>query len=177
MAHLFLGFCELATGSGPTADIERIATPVLEGMGFRLVRVRVSGAQKTRLQVMVERIEGSEISLDDCAAISRVLSPVLDVEDTLPGAYVLEVSSPGIDRPLTRLDDFTRFRGREARIETAGPHAGRRRFRGRLEGVVGATVRIAVEGAVQELAFAEIERANLVVTDEIITASLKKRAR
>lgn len=167
----------MATGPGPAADIERIVMPVLEGMGFRLVRLRVGGARALRVQIMAERLDGSDISLDDCAAISRVVSPALDVEDPLAGSYVLEVSSPGLDRPLTRLEDFVRFRDREAKIETADVRAGRRRFRGRIAGAEDGRVRIAAEDAVHEIPFDEIIRANLVVTDELINASLKKRAR
>ena len=102
---------------------------------IRSYYVLLSGDHRPKLQIMVERQDGAPVSVDDCAAASRLVSTVLDVEDPLSGPYVLEVSSPGIDRPLTRLGDFERFAGFEARVELRVPVAGRRRFRGRLRGV------------------------------------------
>jgi len=154
--------------------IERMVAPTVEAMGFRVVRVQLSGRDSVRLQVMVERADERPIQVDDCAAVSRAISAVLDVEDPIAGAYTLEVSSPGIDRPLVRLGDFERFVGREARVETARPIDGRRRFRGRLLGVAGDSVRMAVEGAEVALPYSDIERAKLVVTDELIAATGKR---
>lgn len=154
--------------------IERMVAPTVEAMGFRVVRVQLSGRDSVRLQVMVERADEGPIQVDDCAAVSRAISAVLDVEDPIAGAYTLEVSSPGIDRPLVRLGDFERFVGREARVETARPIDGRRRFRGRLLGVAGDSVRMAVEGAEVALPYSDIERAKLVVTDELIAATGKR---
>jgi ribosome maturation factor RimP len=154
--------------------IERMVAPTVEAMGFRIVRVQLSGKESMHLQVMVERADGQPIQVDDCAAVSRAISAVLDVEDPIAGAYTLEVSSPGIDRPLVRLGDFERFVGREARVETARPIDGRRRFRGRLLGVAGDSVRMTVEGAEVALPYRDIQRAKLVLTDELIAATGKR---
>jgi ribosome maturation factor RimP len=154
--------------------IERMVAPTVEAMGFRVVRVQLSGKDSMRLQVMVEREDERPIQVDDCAAVSRAISAVLDVEDPIAGTYTLEVSSPGIDRPLVRLGDFQRFVGFEARVETARPIDGRRRFRGRLLGVAGESVRMAVEGAEVALPYDDIQRAKLVLTDELIAATGKR---
>lgn len=124
--------------------IEALITPAVQAMGYDVVRVLVSGQQRPVLQVMAERVDGAPMTVDDCADISRALSALLDVEDPITGAYTLEVSSPGIDRPLTRLADFVRFAGFEARVESALPIDGRKRFRGTLMGVQDEQVRIAV---------------------------------
>jgi len=126
--------------------VEALLQPVLEAMDFDLVRVMVQGTVRTTLQVMAERRDGGAMTVDDCADISRAVSAVLDVEDPLPGSYTLEVSSPGIDRPLVRSQDFERFTGFEAKIETARPISGRKRFRGKLLGTTQAGVRIALAG-------------------------------
>ena len=115
-----------------TSHILAIIDPCVEAMGYEVVRVQVSGTQRRVLQVMAERSDRKAMTVDDCADLSRAISAVLDVEDPMPGEYVLEVSSPGIDRPLTRLADFERFRGFEARVELHAPVDGRRRFKGRL---------------------------------------------
>src|SRR6056297_3500273 len=115
--------------------VHDIIEPAAEAMGYELVRVHLSGGRRPVLQVMVERADRAPMNVDDCAEVSRAVSAVLDVEDPVPGEYVLEVSSPGIDRPLTRLADFERFAGFEAKVETEAPIEGRKRFRGRLEGV------------------------------------------
>src|SRR5690606_25713880 len=104
-------------------------------MGYDVVRVRFTGDSGRTLQIMVERQDRRPMTVDDCADVSRQVSALLEVEDPVPGSYVLEVSSPGIDRPLVRLDDFSRFAGFEARLETGQPVAGRRRFRGRIKGI------------------------------------------
>jgi len=140
-------------------------------MGYEIVRVHLSGGQRPVLQVMAERADGAPMTVDDCADISRTVSALLDVEDPIQGAYSLEVSSPGIDRPLTRLKDFERYAGFEARVETRGPIDGRRRFRGVLKGVAGETVRLEVEGGLAELPFDGILRAKLVLTDALIAAN------
>jgi ribosome maturation factor RimP len=150
--------------------IERIITPTVEGMGYELVRLTVSGGHRKTLQVMAERKDGLNMSLDDCALLSRAVSAVLDVEDPIEGAYSLEVSSPGIDRPLTRPKDYDRFAGFEAKLETRAPIDGRKRFKGKLLGVEGETVKIEVEGAALALPLEEIEKAKLVLTDDLIAA-------
>lgn len=157
--------------------IEELITPTVEGMGFSVVRVQLSGQQRLRLQVMAERHDGQAMLVDDCAALSRAISAVLDVEDPVPGAYTLEVSSPGIDRPLVRLDDFERFAGYEARVETARPIDGRRRFKGRLLGVTGDMVCLRIEGVAVELPYLDIRRAKLILTDELLAAAEKQHSK
>jgi ribosome maturation factor RimP len=144
-------------------------------MGYRLVRARFFGGGQPRLQVMAEREDDGTMTVDDCADLSRAISAVLDVEDPLPGSYLLEVSSPGMDRPLVRIGDFERFAGYEARIETGRPIDGRKRFRGKLLGVSQGIVKIALDGAQAEVPFEDIAAAKLVVTDSLIEASLKQR--
>lgn len=151
--------------------IGRLVEPSLNAMGYDLVRVHLSGGQDLRLQIMAERLDGEGMTVDDCADISRNVSAILDVEDPIKSAYTLEVSSPGIDRPLVRLADFERFAGFEARVESAAPVDGRKRFRGKLIGVEDDRVKIDVEGTTYAVPFDEIHRAKLVLTDELIAAS------
>ncbi len=151
--------------------VERCIAPAMEDMGYELVRVLLSGKQRPRLQIMAERIDGTPMTVEDCADISRHISVLLDVEDPINGTYTLEVSSPGIDRPLVRLKDFDRFAGFEARIETSRPIDGRKRFRGRLLGVEGETVRVNVEGSTADLPYADIQRAKLIMTDDLLAAT------
>ena len=150
--------------------IERIITPTVEGMGYELVRLTVSGGQRKTLQVMAEPKDGRNMSLDDCSHLSRAISAALDVEDPIEGAYSLEVSSPGIDRPLTRAKDYERFAGFEAKLETRAPIDGRKRFKGKLLGLAGQNIRIEVEGVELALPLEEIEKAKLVLTDALIAA-------
>jgi ribosome maturation factor RimP len=152
--------------------IAAIEKPAAE-MGFRLVRVRLIGLKRKRLQVMAERKDGS-MPLEDCALLSRGLSQVLDAADPIPGEYDLEVSSPGIDRPLVSLEDFDRFAGCEVKLETAHMIDGRRRFRGKLLGVAGETVRIALPEGEMEIPFALLADARLVLTDALIAEDLKR---
>lgn len=157
-----------AAGMDLRDRIERMITPTVEGLGFAIVRVQVTGKRTPHVQVMAEPREGGTMTVDDCAEISRAISAVLDVDDPIAGAYTLEVSSPGIDRPLTRLEDFRRFAGLEAQIEADRPVDGRRRFRGRLAGVAGDAVEIEVDGQPMRLPHADIRRAKLVLTDELL---------
>ena len=164
--------------TGLAADFAQVAEPVLEGMGFRLVRVLVTGAVDRIVQIMAERPDGS-INVDDCEQISKGLSPVLDVADPLDGKYRLEISSPGIDRPLVRPSDFEDWSGHEARIETKEPVDGRKRFKGLLEGFEDGEVRIAADAGklgIQHLGFPIhlIEDAKLVLTDELIRDALTR---
>jgi ribosome maturation factor RimP len=147
--------------------------PTLQAMGYALVRVAlVGGAARPTLQLMAERIDGAAMSVDDCADISNAVSAVLDVEDPINGAYVLEVSSPGIDRPLVKKGDYERFAGFEARLEMAEPVSGRKRFRGRLLGTQADAVKVKLDtGEEVELPLARIARAKLVLTDDLIAAS------
>ncbi len=166
----------LKTEEGLARKVAEIIEPAIEGLGFRLVRVRLTGDGGQTLQVMAERPDGS-LNIDDCELISRTLSPLLDVEDPIAGAYALEVSSPGIDRPLVRPSDFERWAGFEAKIEMAQMIAGRKRFRGRLEGFEDDEIRLwfkendGADPVVVGLAFENVASAKLVMTDELIKAS------
>ena len=158
--------------------IAEIITPVLEGMGFELVRVRLMGGNTKTLQIMAERPDGG-IEVDQCAEISTAVSATLDVEDPLEDAYTLEVSSPGIDRPLTRLKDFETWEGYEAKLETAEMIDGRRRFKGTLQGTEGSEVLIEIEVNGEPvtigLQFDWLSDAKLVLTDDLIRDVLKAR--
>jgi len=154
-----------ASASDLAERVEDMIGPALHAMGFDVVRVLLKGGPGALLQIMAERRDGTPMSVDDCAGISRTVSALLDVDDPIPGAYTLEVSSPGIDRPLVKERDFVRFAGREARIETREPVAGRRRFRGTLEGVENGTVRIVTEDGPAEVSFRNIQKAKLVLDD------------
>lgn len=159
------------TSEGRAETIESLVAPSLQAEGFDIVRVLFSGDRRPKLQIMVERQDGRAVNVDDCALASRLVSAVLDVEDPVSGSYVLEVSSPGIDRPLTRLQDFERFAGFEARVELRVPVEGRRRFRGRLMGVEQDRIRLETEQEQVELSFDDIQKAKLVLTDDLIAAS------
>ncbi|HET7594603.1 MAG TPA: ribosome maturation factor RimP [Stellaceae bacterium] len=154
-----------------TGKIEAIIAPSLEAMGYRVVRIAVTGGRRATLQIMAERADDAAMTVDDCADISRTVSALLDVADPIDSAYFLEVSSPGIDRPLVKREDFTRFAGHEARVELNTPVDGRKRFRGRLEGIDGDRVQLVVDGAPVALPFPAITRAKLVLTDELIAAT------
>ena len=151
-----------------------IITPVIEDMGYELVRVRLMGGKTNTLQIMAEKPQGG-IEVDDCADISNAVSAVLDVEDPLTDAYALEVSSPGIDRPLTRLKDFEEFEGYEAKLETSEMIDGRKRFKGVLAGVEDNDVLINIEEGTVGLQFDWLADAKLVLTDELIKDMLKAR--
>lgn len=151
-----------------------IITPVIEDLGYELVRVRLMSGKTTLLQIMADKPDGG-IEVDDCAVISNAVSAVLDVEDPILDAYALEVSSPGIDRPLTRLKDFAMFEGYEAKIETGELIGGRRRFKGELAGVEGEEVLINVEEGTIGLQFDWLTDAKLVLTDELIKEMLRQR--
>lgn len=164
---------------GLAARIAAIVEPVLEDLGYRLVRVRVSGLDGCTVQIMAERPDGS-MTIDDCEAASRAISPVLDAADPVDRAYRLEVSSPGIDRPLVRRSDFERYAGHLIKLEMAVPVDGRRRFRGLLVGTEGDAARIrrsdAAAGEPEEilLPIEEMLEAKLVLTDALIAQSLKR---
>jgi ribosome maturation factor RimP len=154
------------------ARLAAIVEPTLTGMGYELVRVAVTGRERPTVQVMADKGDGSEISVADCEAISHALGAVLDVEDPLPGAWSLEVSSAGIDRPLTRLKDWNRFAGHLARAETHAPIEGRRRFSGIVLGADegGARLRLDDDSEIV-LPLDAIRRAKLVLTDALIAAT------
>jgi ribosome maturation factor RimP len=164
-------------GTGLPIDTNQIAgiiEPSLDAMGYRLVRVAVLGAGRTTLQIMAERRDEAPMTVDDCADISRSVSALLDVADPIASAYTLEVSSPGIDRPLVRPEDYDRFAGFEARIEVSRPISGRKRFRGRLLGRSGDTVRLIAEVGEIEVPLSAIARAKLVLTDDLLALAQGK---
>ena len=152
--------------------------PSLEAMGYGLVRVmQTGGKQRPTLQIMAERRDEQAMTVEDCAEISRSVSALLDVADPIAGAYMLEVSSPGIDRPLVKPEDFDRFAGGEAKIELNAPLDGRKRFRGRLLGRSGGDVRLVAGDAGEiRLPLAGIARAKLVLTDDLIAPAQPKPA-
>ncbi|MGH1423634.1 MAG: ribosome maturation factor RimP [Pseudooceanicola sp.] len=154
--------------------LAEIVTPVIEDMGFELVRLRLMGGNSQTLQIMAER-PGGGIEVEDCAQISNAVSAVLDVEDPIQDQYALEVSSPGIDRPLTRLKDFDTYEGYEVRIETTQMIEGRKRFKGVLAGVEGDEVLINIDIGTVGLKFDWLADAKLVLTDELIKEMLKAR--
>jgi len=164
---------------GLPARVAAIIEPVLHQLGFRLVRVRVSGAEGCTVQIMAERPDGS-MSVEDCEEVSRALSPVLDVADPIDRAYRLEISSPGIDRPLVRKSDFDRFSGHLVRVEMNIAVNGRKRFKGTLAGTEGEAVRIARDEAPEGeepsvlLPIEDMGEAKLVLTDELVTEALRR---
>ena len=173
----------LVVEPGMAARVSAVAGPVLQALGYRLVRIKISGEAGCTVQIMAERPDGS-MQIDDCEAISRALSPVLDVADPIDRAYRLEISSPGIDRPLVRESYFRRAVGHEARIEMAVPVNGRKRFRGVLEAIdsldgrVHARVRLPADekadSSIVDLALADMAEARLVLTDDLIRATLRR---
>jgi ribosome maturation factor RimP len=164
---------------GLSARVASIVEPVIEGLGYRLVRVRVSGSDGCTVQVMAERADGT-MTIEDCEICSRALSPVLDADDPVDRAYRLEVSSPGIDRPLVRQSDFVRYANNFVKIEMAVAVEGRKRFRGQLLGAEGNVARIrrddtaTGETADIMLPIEEMAEAKLVLTDALIAESLRR---
>jgi ribosome maturation factor RimP len=169
----------LIVDSGVAARVGAIIEPTLHDLGFRLVRVRVNAQNGCTVQIMAERPDGT-MTVEDCETVSRGVSPALDVDDPVGRAYHLEISSPGIDRPLVRSSDFQRWSGYEAKIEMAVPHEGRKRFRGVIRGVEGKAALIERTDARAEeeprvaLALADIGEARLVLTDDLIRESLRR---
>jgi ribosome maturation factor RimP len=147
-------------------------------MGYRLVRVAFLGARRATLQIMAERRDDAPMTVDDCAEISRNVSALLDVADPIESRYDLEVSSPGIDRPLVAPEDYVRFAGYEAKLETSRPIDGRKRFRGRLIGLAESAVRMVLDAGQGEVAvpLGAIAKAKLVLTDELLDAARKRQA-
>lgn len=172
----------LVVEPGAGARVAAVAAPVLQAMGYRLVRIKVSGEAGCTVQIMAERPDGTML-IEDCEAISQALSPVMDIADPIQRAYRLEISSPGIDRPLVRRTDFERYTGHVVKIEMAVPHEGRKRFRGTIEGLEGGSVRIMRDDAkdhkgAQEadvlLPIEDIASANLVLTNALIAESMRR---
>ena len=164
---------------GRAARVAALAEPVLAALGYRLVRVRVSGFAGCTVQIMAERPDGT-MTIEDCEAASRALSPVLDVTDPIEGSYRLEISSPGIDRPLVRRSDFDRYAGQIAQVEMQVPIDGRRRFRGELTGTAGECARIRRSDAAANenpdvlLRIDDMMEAKLVLTDALVSEALRK---
>ena len=154
--------------------LEPVFEPVIEKAGFKLVRLRIMGGAQKTLQVMAERPDGS-MDVEGCTALSHALLDFIEAEDPIEGDFEIEVSSPGIDRPLTRLMDFSRWAGHEAKIELNVPVEGRRRFRGTLLGLDGQDVAIRVDNADFKFPFRAVANAKLVLTDKLINEDLKAR--
>lgn len=169
----------LITEPGLAARVASIVEPVIEGMGYRLVRVRITGTEGCTVQIMAERTDGT-LTIDDCEELSRALSPVLDVADPVDRAYRLEISSPGMDRPLVRKSDFERYIGHLAKIEMSVPAEGRKRFRGIVTGVEGNAARLHRDDAKPDdnadvlLPIEDMAEAKLVLTDALITEALRR---
>jgi ribosome maturation factor RimP len=169
----------LITETGVAARVASIANPVIADLGYRLVRVKVSGLNGCTVQIMAERPDGT-MTVEDCETVSRALSPVFDLEDPVGRAYHLEISSPGIDRPLVRPSDFERWSGHEAKIETALPIAGRKRFRGRIGSVEDKAVSVELPDAKEgedrlvRVPLDDIVDARLVLTDELVREALRR---
>src|SRR5436305_6132815 len=169
----------LVVEPGVAARVSAVAGPVMQGMGYRLVRIKISAEAGCTVQIMAERPDGT-MQIEDCEAISRALSPVLDIADPIERAYRLEISSPGIDRPLVRRSDFERYAGHLVKIEMAVAHQGRKRFRGTIGPVEGDRVHLrrddikAGETADVLLTMEDIAEARLVLTDELIAESMRR---
>ena len=148
-----------------------ILSPTLNLMGYDLVRVQISGSQQKTMQIMAERKDGTGMTVDDCADISREVSAILDVEDPLRGAYDLEVSSPGIDRPLVEPADFDRYAGFDAKIEMVAGIDGRKKFKGQLLGIEQDLVKIRLDEETHQLPVSDIRRAKLLLTEELLEAA------
>jgi ribosome maturation factor RimP len=164
---------------GRAARVAALAEPILAELGYRLVRVRISGLAGCTVQIMAERPDGT-MTIEDCETASRALSPVLDAADPIEGAYRLEISSPGIDRPLVRRSDFERYAGHVAQVEMLASIQGRRRFRGELNGTEGECVRLrcsdaaAPEGADVLLRIDDMAEARLILTDALVSEALRR---
>jgi ribosome maturation factor RimP len=159
----------------PIHQITELIEPTVRDLGFEIVRVLLTGRQRPTLQVMVEPVERGALTLDHCATISHAVSALLDMADPIGSAYRLEVSSPGIDRPLVKRTDFERFAGSEARLETVTPIDGRRRFRGRLVGVDGDDVCLQLPEGERRIPYGAIKKAKLVPSDHLLAAARPER--
>lgn len=163
------------TSEGKAAEVEGLIAGALDAMGYDIVRVLLAGNRRARLQIMAERHDGGGMKVEDCVQVSRAVEAILEVEDPIAGSYELEVSSPGLDRPLTRLADFARFAGFEAKLETQLPIDGRRRWSGRLLGIEGETIRLAAEDGEIEVPFRDLAKAKLILTDELLAAASREQ--
>ena len=157
-----------------TEAIEKMIDPSVVDAGYEIVRVQFADERRKTLQIMIERCDRRPMTVDDCATVSRIVSTLMDVEDPVPGRYNLEVTSPGIDRPLVKVGDFERFSGFEATVETKQAFDGQKKFRGRISGVEGLNIQMDCDGECTDLPFEEIRRAKLVITDELIEAARRE---
>jgi len=151
--------------------IENLISPTIEILGFEIVRIEVLGEINPCLQIMAERIDEAGMNVDDCAQISRAVSAILDIEDPITNAYTLEVSSPGMDRPLVKRKHFERFAGAEIRLEKRGQGDEQRRYRGDLKGIKGDDVVLLIKGEEMLIPFADVQKAKIVITDVLIAAA------
>jgi ribosome maturation factor RimP len=161
----------LVSDTVQTDAVLALIEPSLADLGYEVVRIRMHGDGRPVLQIMIARHDGADVVVDDCASASRTVSALLDVADPIAGAYRLEVTSPGLDRPLTRRADFERFRGAEARVETDMLIDGQRRFRGRLLGMVDDQLRLQQDDGERVIPYAAIKKAKLILTDELLAAA------
>ena len=157
--------------------VEALIAPSLTDLGYEVVRVTMMGAELPTLQVMAERVDEDAMTLEDCASISRTVSAILDVEDPISGAFTLEVSSPGLDRPLVRQKDFERYSGLEAKVELRQALNGQRRYSGVLAGYADGVVTIVTKNGATDLPFDEIDKAKLVISDELLAAGPAEEAK
>ena len=157
--------------------VRALIAPSLADIGYEVVRVMTIGAEHVTLQIMAERLDEDKMTVEDCASISRTVSAIFDVEDPIIGAYTLEVSSPGLDRPLVRKKDFERYSGLEAKIELHQALNGQRRYRGVLAGYADGVVTIVTENGATNLPFEEIDKAKLIITDDLLAASSAEAAK
>ena len=157
--------------------VRALIAPSLADIGYEVVRVMTIGAEHTTLQIMAERLDEDKMTVEDCASISRTVSAIFDVEDPIIGAYTLEVSSPGLDRPLVRKKDFERYSGLEAKIELHQALNGQRRYRGVLAGYADGVVTIVTENGATNLPFEEIDKAKLIITDDLLAAGSAEAAK
>jgi len=159
-------------------QLEELIVPTLEDLGYVIVRLQMSGREPVVVQIMIDRLDEKLIDVEDCASVSRAVSAIFDVEDRIEREYTLEVSSPGIDRPLVRKRDFERFAGYEAKVELKYAIENQRRFRGKLLGMVGDDVHLEInhqgENVDIALAFDDIEQAKLLMSDALMEASKKE---
>lgn len=157
-------------------EVAELIEPTLRDLGFELVQVRLSGGARRTLQVMAEPLDPTHrMTVDDCAEISHAISAVLDVADPIPGAYTLEVSSPGIDRPLVKPADFERHAGFEAKVETAEPLDGRKRFKGLLEGLADGEVLLRQDGDLVRIPLAAVKKAKLTLSEALLQSVAKQQ--
>ena len=157
--------------------VRALIAPSLADIGYEVVRVMTIGAEHVTLQIMAERLDEDTMTVEDCASISRTVSAIFDVEDPIIGAYTLEVSSPGLDRPLVRKKDFERYSGLEAKIELHQALNGQRRYSGMLAGYADGVVTIVTENGVTNLPFEEIDKAKLIITDDLLAAGSAEAAK